>query len=397
MADKDLLNNCCDLNEHFTFDDVYESADQVLTDRTKQGKEYAVLKFLQQYCVRVPENDEWETFRHGDPRSKGEITRCAKTQWRYTRCPVASTNNEEALLPSNLTHSDGASSLDESQNSLFTRKDSNGKELSEAEICREFVDYLASKPFRKFLGRAKGWYPEAGPVFGWKNRLESYTWPMKSANPKTKDLWSANKKKIEVFIHELRSLRERSLSNGGVHQQDWPVITRIYKDIIKWGNPRGSQRDPSELAVYLTRLWANADSDYSTCSLEVDSTLTKLYAFAMPDCFVIYDTRVAAAIVDIAEDLFRVRTKNKKKHDELDDFRKIFPSIGHMSEKSSGGSSVRRRARSKGWPQAYGDWRAQLDANKLLRGIRDELNARKEGNRSWTLREVEAVLFMEGY
>ena len=57
-----------------------------------------------------------------------------------------------------------------------------------------------------------------------------------------------------------------------------------------------------------------------------------------------------------------------------------------------------RGLRSRGWPNAYGSWNAQLEANSLCLEIRNCLNDLKEDGRStWTLREVEAVLFMEGY
>lgn len=54
------------------------------------------------------------------------------------------------------------------------------------------------------------------------------------------------------------------------------------------------------------------------------------------------------------------------------------------------------------WPIGYQNWECQLAANVLGSAVRDELNRRtvafaKQDGTAWTLREVEAVLFMEGY
>jgi hypothetical protein len=58
------------------------------------------------------------------------------------------------------------------------------------------------------------------------------------------------------------------------------------------------------------------------------------------------------------------------------------------------------------WPIGYSAWAGQIAANLLCRKVVDELNGQstalpdcgKIGDRTpWALREVEAVLFMEGY
>jgi hypothetical protein len=122
---------------------------------------------------------------------------------------------------------------------------------------------------------------------------------------------------------------------------------------------------------------------------EVDSTLTKLFALTSPGSYVIYDSRVATAIVSIAEDIYR-RTK-------INEFRIVFRYLGHMDSAASAGTRPRGR-RHNGWPDAYRSWGAQIDANELCVGIRNCLNDRNvDGKNDWNLREVEAVLFMEGY
>jgi len=97
---------------------------------------------------------------------------------------------------------------------------------------------------------------------------------------------------------------------------------------------------------------------------------------------------VATAIISISEDIYR--------RDKLNKFREIFPSLGHMDNAAQSGT--RPRGRRSWWPNAYKKWPAQLEANKLCIGIRNILNDDSiDGRNDWSLREVEAVLFMEGY
>lgn len=52
------------------------------------------------------------------------------------------------------------------------------------------------------------------------------------------------------------------------------------------------------------------------------------------------------------------------------------------------------------WPSGYRKWSAQFAGSELVREIRDELNARQWKLRDrarWTVRDVEMVLFMDGY
>ncbi len=200
---------------------------------------------------------------------------------------------------------------------------------------------------------------------------------------------------IASFTTDLRNLRDSRLQDGTIAEEHWDELLRIYNEIKDWGNPNGADHPQAFLAEQLSKLWAPTQGD--SIELAVDSTLTKLYAFALPDEFVIYDTRVAAAIVDIAEDLFREVTRNKASVDLLTCFRCAYPALGDMTQAARSGSNVRRGPRSNDWPQAYKSWSAQLDANRLLNGILDQLNQRCIDSRHWTLREVEAVFFMEGY
>jgi len=55
------------------------------------------------------------------------------------------------------------------------------------------------------------------------------------------------------------------------------------------------------------------------------------------------------------------------------------------------------------WPNAYGKWRSHFAAGAMVRDLRNQLNDQRiprfPGSREtlWTVRDVEMVLFMDGY
>jgi len=234
------------------------------------------------------------------------------------------------------------------------------------------------------------WYPDE-PQVGWKNRLKFYAWT--SGGKELAPNWGETNSLIKNFSKELRPLIERIESDEPVSAES---LKDIYEKIKEWGNPRGAERSGAQVLAALKKVVSHANGGAAP---PVDSTLTKVYAMAWPDEYAIYDTRVAASIVTIAEDLYR-RTR-------LKGFCERFPALGHMDTASISGTRPRGRRLEKnspedlvfgGWPNAYKKWPAQLDANRLCLGIQKVLNKRRIGGRTaWSLREVEAVLFMEGY
>lgn len=250
---------------------------------------------------------------------------------------------------------------------------------AKTQIAEDFVKYLKEKPYRQLVtkGTTFKWGP--GPITGWNNRLNHYEW--------NKALWRTTEPKLAGFTKDLRHLETRWLSGGKVNR---PAQV-IYNRIKTWGNPRGSKYTGSQIISFLAPLWSGLSVT------RVDSTLTKLYALARPDEYAMYDSRVAAAIMTIAEDIYRQKTKGKKiVNTVVPRFRNHFPSLGLYN--GTGGTRQRGYRSGSLWPNAYRSVPAQLEANELCVLIRDRLNQNKEDKRSnWTLREVEAVLFMEGY
>jgi hypothetical protein len=242
-------------------------------------------------------------------------------------------------------------------------------------IALLFVEYLRHKPLRIMKTTRYGleWDPKI--VTGWWDRLNAYDW--NNAD------WSETALVVTDFSKRLAALESSAKPAPA-------TAKKIYDDIKKWGNPsRGSKYSGDQVLALLRPLWKGNTIN------AVDSTLTKLYAFARPDDYAIYDSRVAAAILTIAEDIFRPKSKGTKVIDTVQYFQTHYP---HLGLYNGTGGTRQRGCRSRQWPIAYKVVDAQYQANDLCKRIRDRLNALKENDRpSWTLREVEAVLFMEGY
>lgn len=248
-------------------------------------------------------------------------------------------------------------------------------------IASRFVEYLSEKPFRTLKVRSNSlrWHPSSGSVSGWHNRILAYEW-------KSSD-WKATDQKVSKFISDLAKLRNEYLRIG--RNEFEKQSEKIYQRIKKWGNPRGTDRNGAFVAERLIELWESQPT-------RVDSTLTKLYAFAKPEEYVIYDSRVAAAIVFIAEDIYRYCQINDKREETVNRFfHSCFPFLGIFP---GAGGTRPRGTRWAGWPASDRSMEAQLDANRLCSAIVRNLNECKEDNLpEWNLRMVEAVLFMEGY
>jgi hypothetical protein len=348
------------------------------------------LKFLQHYCECVsPFRGTANPFFTGDPREFITLND-VKANWTFKLKEAYSLPAGIDILqePANnqvVSIENDCGSIVESgfaNTQIASGNDSTKGVLAKNDIYNSFVDYLENKPFRLFSYEKKGqWYPVNGSVMGWSNRLEAYLWNNTD--------WAHTKPQLESFTAQLGEL---IVSNN---IQD---ALNIYSKIKKWG---GITKDDSVTADYVInglKTVYKYVTDGQSVFVKINSTWTKVYALAFPESFVIYDTRVAYAIVSIAEDIYRPsRSEGSSPEDNINQFKKAFNEIGIMPFAARGGTRP-RGVRYKNWPNAYESWNAQLQANEFCKGIRDSLNSKKIGGREdWTLREVEAVLFMEGY
>lgn len=378
--------------KEFSYLQVLAELTQLLSERTIPGKTYAVLRFLQLHCkVVFPVGGDMST--PTDPRKHPQLDQIRR-DWKFRiacnrhssfveKTPDAINVKVEAHI--------GESEANERLASISTEIGS-GDLL--ALISDQFVDYLANKPFRLYAYVSpRVWYPLHGPAVGWQQRLNAYLWG--EAN------WAATLASLSPLVADFAGLTK--MQQDGIPPSAG-AASALFDRVVTWGGTgHASQTDGVvENALAAVAAYLNAAAGRPAMpAAPINSTWTKVFALAFPDDFVIYDTRVAAALISVAEDLYRrnFNDANNRRGLEanIEDFRRVYGALGTMTTASRGGTRP-RGVRYRHWPNAYGSWAAQIDANNLCQGIRDSLNRQMiDGRSNWTLREVEAVLFMEGY
>lgn len=225
--------------------------------------------------------------------------------------------------------------------------------------------FLEQEPFQIYDKMRRNYHPQQ-PVIGFDARLSSYFWPNPSVGFAATDL------RLQGFIGRARDLRNDLHANA-------VQVLALFADICAWG---GVQVPTDDAQVVVDNLIRAELQSRQTPAL-MNSAWTKLYAIFYPDDFVIYDSRVATAMIAIAEQCMS--------DSDLVTFKNSYPNIGNVAGR--GGS--RPRTTATFWRNAYTSWPAQLDANKLAAQILSQLNRRL--HKSYSLRQLEAVLFMEGY
>jgi hypothetical protein len=238
--------------------------------------------------------------------------------------------------------------------------------------------YLAEAPFQAYCRRK----PHGPLRYGLGERLDAYFWPAPERD------WAATCPVISNLSAKVQGAIRRLQQAIGDEEAATDLL-KSFKETCVWGGVRLPESDPHVLAREVLSVYeALTHGQRPTSDCRLNSAWTKLYALALPDTCVIYDSRVASAltsILDPAMDRFRAK-------------------VGLGTIPGRGGS--RPRPLKWPWPSGYQRWTSQIAANRLCVELRDEINRqskvdgayRKLGDSTlWTLREVEAVLFMEGY
>jgi hypothetical protein len=125
----------------------------------------------------------------------------------------------------------------------------------------------------------------------------------------------------------------------------------------------------------------------------MNSGWTKVAALGTGDIHVIWDSRVSSSVVRRLDHLIFASgvTRLPSPYDE----------IGLVNAGRGGNRPIPPGSLKFKWKNGYGSWQAQVSGSAFLRCVRDELNDLKASwtkrTTAWTLREVEMVLFMDGY
>jgi hypothetical protein len=251
------------------------------------------------------------------------------------------------------------------------------KALNAESLLGFIADYLAFVPYQRYFKRERNYFP-VEPVVGIEQRLQSYFWPRIS------DTWHKNTELLNQFEQRFKALKPDLTYAGSAS-----ALRRLVWDICDWGGVKRPQLSEAELQQQVVSV---CDSIIKRKSVHrsniINSAYTKLYAIAMPDDFVIYDSRVATALTSILDKQMPVFIHSPDWSD--------YSALGFVDGR--GGS--RPREYEWRWPNGYRSWKAQLAANRLCCDLRDYINQNKQRyslSKDITLRELEAILFMEGY
>lgn len=241
------------------------------------------------------------------------------------------------------------------------------------------VETLAQKPYQSYFRRQRQRYPVPEAI-GWKARLEAYFWPTMGQD------WFSNKTQFAIFCNRFRELERHWDQRSATTQTG---LLSLFEDVCTWGNVRLPEGDQDILINEVDKALHHIDTHQVPLNCRLNSAWTKLYAVARPKSFVIYDSRVATAIVSLLD-------PHMQRLEEAQEF-EPYRDLGYIN----GRGGTRPRILQWRWTNAYRSWKAQYAANQLCYRIANRLNEiyqKKTGNENlWSMREVEAVLFMEGY
>ena len=254
----------------------------------------------------------------------------------------------------------------------------NAEAASGFQSIPEFIaDYLHKTPYQLFFKKQKIKHP-AKPASGMPARLQAYFWPDLAIG------WEKTQQEIQKFIAAFQSIELTKESHETADK-----LLALFSEICKWGGVKLPEISAADLKQQVFTALDTLDAGGVPAKyLKINSAYTKLYAIARPDSFVIYDSRVAAALTSIIDTEYQTMVS-------LPDWFK-YKELGFVTGR--GGS--RPRLLHNVWKNGYQKWSAQISANLLCLDIVRYINQdplRYGLTQQITLRELEAMLFMEGY
>jgi hypothetical protein len=252
-----------------------------------------------------------------------------------------------------------------------------------ADLIKALVTDIETDPFRpvyrkEFLG---------APISGWRTRLDHYFWPRPEVD-------------YHATVRDLAPLltlaKELATTVGSWTSAQRAQAISFAEQVFSWGGvPQRMFDDKTVEAVIMSAIQHKA-----LPGALMNSGWTKVAAFAAahlePDgALVIWDSRVAHSLIRRIDRLLVAQSVH------------IVPgylkAIGRVPGRG-GTRTPSPKYHVNGWGNGYKSWASVFVGSALVRAIRDELNAREEiaaapgaGPEPWTLRQVEMVLFMDGY
>lgn len=252
-----------------------------------------------------------------------------------------------------------------------------------SEAISHLVDQIEREPFNAKIGN-KYFAREAR---GWSARLAGYFWPTPDKD----------------FYHS--QIVDAKFTNWGRNlvsaDRPWCPLTRksaekFASDIFLWGGVRQNKYSADHVYRVMLAALSGGRREIALKDAPMNSGWSKVAAFLtahleeQDGSLVIWDSRVSCSLVGRLDRMCGDQEINN-----------IFPGIGRVPDRGGNRWSMELKCR---WPNAYRRWDSQFAASKLTREIRNELRKRSYVfmDRSgacvpWSVRNVEKVLFMDGY
>ena len=257
-------------------------------------------------------------------------------------------------------------------------------QISRVDLVAALVDDIDLGPYQQTYRRRP--LPSSGPIIGWAPRLKAYFWPRPEYD-------YAKSVSLLAPIVEVAGVIARAL-------RPWDDATQIRAlafahGVFAWGGvPQRNVTAEQVDCVIQTALGQGDD-----LRAPMNSGWTKVAAIATSHLEAegrsqaIWDSRVAWCVVRRLDAILTSWGQQQVPA--------CLPHIGRVPGR--GGTRWSTQLRLK-WPNAYMRWDAHFEASDLIREVRDELNRRglvaplPDGSEGpWTVRQVEMVLFMDGY
>lgn len=255
--------------------------------------------------------------------------------------------------------------------------------IDRSAIIERLVQSLAETPFQAYYRGS----PAGQPVVGWAARLDAYFWPRPTNNR------AKTERELADMIDRLSPLVRKRLEGTTWTDTDGAAAVAVTTDIFKWG---GVRRSIPQISVDTVR----SAVDSAIAGKQVDGALmnsawTKLASLASASLCperhqAIWDSRVSHSLIGRINALGAAA-----------DVVALFPQLGWIP--GQGGTRRQKPAYASRWKRGYRSWEAHFAAAGIVREMVAYLNrhATTYGTPSpdqmWSVRDVEMVLFMDGY
>lgn len=246
---------------------------------------------------------------------------------------------------------------------------------SRSDLVRLLVDWIETEPYQpRYRGHT---FDE--PVTGWTQRLQGYFWPKPDAN------LEANHTRLAPLLGRAAEL---AATAGRWTAAERERAEAFAQDVFRWGGVPQRPFPPDTVEL----VFQSALQGQALDGALMNSGWTKVAAFAtahLPDDrqLAIWDSRVAHALIRRMDALLAASG-----HQAVPTY---LAAIGRVPGRGGSRNAIDYTLR---WPDGYRCWDSVFAGSALVREIRDELNRRAEyAGKPWTARQVEMVLFMDGY